>query len=126
MLAMENVYVYFASFLRAAKRAGWPQERIDAVISDAKSGDYDHAVSTLLAETSEAQEKHGMSIPKGSRVEPTDLAIENGAAEPGRLGILVGYARSNNGVRLLLDGNKNSTTYWAGFWKLAEDNTDLS
>ena len=44
----ENVYTYFAQFVRAAKRADWSQERIDAVIKDAQSADYVHALAVLL------------------------------------------------------------------------------
>ena len=44
----ENIYTYFAQFVRAAKRADWSQERIDAVIKDAQSADYVHALAVLL------------------------------------------------------------------------------
>jgi hypothetical protein len=57
---MENIYIYFAQFLRDVKNAGWPQTRIDAVLSDARSGDYEHALEVLyeaMIEIEEAQEK---------------------------------------------------------------------
>ena len=54
---MENIYVYFASFRRAAKKANWPQERIDAVIHDAMSSDYKYALSVLFWAIDETQEK---------------------------------------------------------------------
>jgi hypothetical protein len=57
---MENVYTYFAQFLRAAKNAGWSQERIDAVLTDARSSDYLHALEVLhdaMVGIEEAQEK---------------------------------------------------------------------
>ncbi len=41
---MENVYVYFAYF-----KAKWSQERIDAVLDEAMSGDYQHALGMLSA-----------------------------------------------------------------------------
>ena len=44
----ENIYTYFAQFVRAAKQAHWPQERIDKVIKDAQSADYVHALAVLL------------------------------------------------------------------------------
>ena len=44
----ENIYTYFAQFVRAAKQAHWSQERIDAVIKDAQSADYVHALAVLL------------------------------------------------------------------------------
>lgn len=44
---MENIYTYFAQFLRAAENAGWSKERIDAMLADARSGDYVHALEVL-------------------------------------------------------------------------------
>jgi hypothetical protein len=43
----ENIYHYFADFKKAAKEAQWPQARIEAVMEDARSSDYDHAVKVL-------------------------------------------------------------------------------
>lgn len=45
---MYSIFDYFSRFLRAAKRAGWSQARIDAVLDDARSHDYVHAMSVLL------------------------------------------------------------------------------
>jgi hypothetical protein len=53
---MENVYFYFGAFLRAAKQAGWSQAHINAVLDDARSSDYDHAVSILLDAIGETEE----------------------------------------------------------------------
>ncbi len=33
---------------RAAKRAGWPPEQIDAVMQEMRSGDYDHLLQTAM------------------------------------------------------------------------------
>ena len=33
---------------RAARREGWSDDEIDAVIAEAKSGDYDHLVQTIM------------------------------------------------------------------------------
>jgi hypothetical protein len=33
---------------RAAKEAGWPQEQIDAVLGEMKSGDYNHLLQTAM------------------------------------------------------------------------------
>jgi hypothetical protein len=52
----ENVYTYFAAFLRAAKKAGWSQEQINAVLDDACSDNYDHAVSVLVDAMGETEE----------------------------------------------------------------------
>ncbi len=54
---MENIYVYFAYFRREARKAKWSQERIDAVLDEAMSGDYSHALGTLLDAISKLQEE---------------------------------------------------------------------
>jgi hypothetical protein len=54
---MENIYAYFAAFLRAARRAQWSQERIDAVMVDARSQDYEYAVSLLSGAILKANEE---------------------------------------------------------------------
>ena len=54
---MENVFAYFADFKRKAKRAGWPQERIDIVLKDAMRSDYEHALAVILNAISELQEE---------------------------------------------------------------------
>ena len=53
----ENVYFYFASFLRAAKQADWSPEHTDAVLSDAQSADYEHALAVLLDAFDEIDQK---------------------------------------------------------------------
>lgn len=60
-LHMENIYTYFAQFLRAAKRAGWSPECINAVLADARSSDYEHALEVLyeaMEEIRTAEEEH--------------------------------------------------------------------
>ena len=59
---MENVYVYMAQFLRAAKKAGWSQEDIDAVLEDARSGDYMHALEVLYEAMAEIEEETEATI----------------------------------------------------------------
>ena len=54
---MENIYVYFAAFRRAACNAGWPKDRIDEVIAYAMSSDYSYALEKLLDAISEIQEE---------------------------------------------------------------------
>ena len=54
---MENVFVYFADFKRKAKRAGWSPERIAAVLDEAISSNYDHALAVILDALSELQEE---------------------------------------------------------------------
>jgi hypothetical protein len=50
-----NAFTYFAEVRREARRAGWSQDRIDAVLKDAMSGDYDHAVETCLSALAEIE-----------------------------------------------------------------------
>ena len=33
---------------RAAKKAGWSREKIDEVMKEAQSGDYDHLLQTMM------------------------------------------------------------------------------
>jgi hypothetical protein len=42
-----NAFALMAHFQRVARREGWSKEEINAVIDEAKSGDYDHLVVTL-------------------------------------------------------------------------------
>lgn len=44
-----NAFYLLAAFSRQARREGWTQPEIDAVILDAKSGDYDHLLQVLIA-----------------------------------------------------------------------------
>ena len=43
-----NVFAIFGAALKAARRAGWSQEKQDLFISEAKSGNYDHAIQTCM------------------------------------------------------------------------------
>jgi hypothetical protein len=45
----DNVFAYFSEFIHAAKQAGWPKERVDAVLEDARSDDYKHAREVIFA-----------------------------------------------------------------------------
>jgi hypothetical protein len=36
-------------FQRQARKEGWTEEEIDAVLDEAKSGDYDHLLATIIA-----------------------------------------------------------------------------
>lgn len=42
-----NAFMIIGVFQRQAKREGWTQEEIDAVLSEAKSGDYNHLLATI-------------------------------------------------------------------------------
>ena len=42
-----NAFMIMGVFQRQAKREGWSQEEIDLVLTDAKSGDYNHLLATI-------------------------------------------------------------------------------
>lgn len=44
-----NAFAILAAFRRAAKRQGWTDSEIAAVLDDAKSGDYNHLLGTIMA-----------------------------------------------------------------------------
>lgn len=44
-----NAFVIMGAFSRQAKREGWSQDEIDAVLNEAKSGDYDHLLATIMS-----------------------------------------------------------------------------
>jgi len=44
-----NAYSLMANFSKQAQREKWTKEEIDFVISEAKSGDYDHLLNTLAS-----------------------------------------------------------------------------
>lgn len=43
-----NAFALMGSFARYAKRAGMPKEQIDEVLAEARSGDYDNLLATLM------------------------------------------------------------------------------
>jgi hypothetical protein len=42
-----NAFMIMGVFQRQAKREGWTQDEIDAVLTEAKSGDYHHLLATI-------------------------------------------------------------------------------
>jgi len=42
-----NAFCLLGAFQRQARREGWSEEEIKAVIEEAKSGDYSHLIATL-------------------------------------------------------------------------------
>ena len=46
-----NAFSLMAHFRRAALRQGWTKEDVDDVLKEAKSGDYDHLLCTLMDHT---------------------------------------------------------------------------
>lgn len=51
-----NVFMLMGTFKKLARRQGWLQENIKAVLDECITGDYDHAVQTLLAVTTTEDE----------------------------------------------------------------------
>jgi len=49
-----NAFALLGAFRGAAKRQGFPQEDIDAVLGEAMAGDYGHLLRTLLEHTEAA------------------------------------------------------------------------
>ena len=46
-----NAFSLMGAFQRAARKQGWSREEIDAVLTDCRSGDYDHLLQVLIANT---------------------------------------------------------------------------
>lgn len=46
-----NAFFLLGTFKKAAQRAGYSQEEIAEVLDDATSGDYDHLLETIIANT---------------------------------------------------------------------------
>ena len=42
-----NAFMIMGVFRRQAKKEGWTQEEIDLVLTEAKSGDYNHLLATI-------------------------------------------------------------------------------
>ena len=43
-----NAYFIMGAFQRQARKEGWTQEEINEVLEEAKSGDYDHLLQTIM------------------------------------------------------------------------------
>ncbi len=52
-----NAFAVMGLFSRQARREGWTHEEIDLVLEEAKSGDYDHLLSTIMTYC-EPQDEH--------------------------------------------------------------------
>lgn len=46
-----NAFYLLAAFKKAARKQGFPKEDVEKVVKLATSGDYDHLLSVLLANT---------------------------------------------------------------------------
>ena len=43
-----NTFSILGKASRAARKAGWPKEKIDKRMTEAQSGDYDHLLGTMM------------------------------------------------------------------------------
>ena len=43
-----NAFILMGSFKRQAKREDWTDEEIETVLTECKSGDYNHLLNTLM------------------------------------------------------------------------------
>ena len=48
-----NAFAILGRFRRAARKAGWPAEEIEALMEEATSGDYDHLLATIMEQVEE-------------------------------------------------------------------------
>jgi hypothetical protein len=53
-----NAFMIMGVFGRQAKREGWSQEEIDLVLTEAKSGDYNHLLATIENHCEPKDESH--------------------------------------------------------------------
>lgn len=44
----DNAFALIGGWKRAARREGWSEDDIEAVLAEAMSGDYDHLVQTIM------------------------------------------------------------------------------
>ncbi len=50
-----NAFAILARCMKAAKRAGWSQEKLTSFQKEATSGDYDHLLQTVLKHFDDAR-----------------------------------------------------------------------
>ena len=51
-----NAFMVMCAFQRAARRQGWTSEEIKSVLDECMSGDYDHLLATIMANTESPEE----------------------------------------------------------------------
>ena len=51
-----NAFMVMGAFQRAARRQGWTSEEIKSVLDECMSGDYDHLLATIMANTESPEE----------------------------------------------------------------------
>jgi hypothetical protein len=53
-----NAFMIMGVFQRQAKREGWTQEEVDMILTEAKSGDYNHLLATIQNYCESKDESH--------------------------------------------------------------------
>jgi hypothetical protein len=53
-----NAFMIMGVFRKQAKREGWSQEEIELVLTEAKSGDYNHLLATIENHCEPKDENH--------------------------------------------------------------------
>ncbi|MCI2230327.1 hypothetical protein MC378_14200 [Polaribacter sp. MSW13] len=53
-----NAFMIMGVFRRQAKKEGWSQKEIEAVLTDAKSGDYNYLLATIENHCEPKDESH--------------------------------------------------------------------
>lgn len=48
-----NAFAILGVFRREARKQGWPEAEIERVSDEAKAGDYDHLLQTIISNTEE-------------------------------------------------------------------------
>jgi len=51
-----NAFVVMGAFSRNARQQGWTKDEIQAVLDEAKSGDYDHLLATIMDNVEDEKE----------------------------------------------------------------------
>ena len=59
----------------------------------------------------------GIQIKNGARVKPTRWCVQNGVHTDGTKGTKTGDGKTDGTIRILVDGKKRASSYWAGFWE---------
>lgn len=71
-----------------------------------------------MSETVSRRSNVWLPLPIGTRVKPTELAIERLIARPEQRGVVVGGSRHGERIRVLRDGLKTVVTYSVHFWEI--------
>lgn len=54
-----NAFNVMGLFAAHARRQGWPSDELDAVMTEARSGDYSHLLATLMDHIEEPKPEEG-------------------------------------------------------------------